>query len=389
MNEGEQRPRQRASRQGSSGRLVTNDAPKFELSFTDLAMSGASPRKRFEEGRSRPSKMEACVESPGTPKVKEKLHDVKSGAKDALREAKSGRTTKKIRGTGQKTIGDMFVEDDFGAVSFGDDVTTTSATTATTKSSAAKIVPVKVESALDMDPFANIDYGVGFSDWNYSAKDSASSTDTAKAAKSRRRSSMSNVVASDYHHSVEPKEEPIKEQRRQSRRSSLDLALCAESKASRRREGAAVSSGVSARSNGSRGSRDNGTNSSSEEKQSRREGSRDAKAPRGDRRSKLRPDHAGRRRNSLGGTKIIEEVNQAPAPEQKAEPRKTSKRASLNMVAGNSVAYTDPSPRRSGRRASLDMKGGVSQTAFVSDNTWQTGGAKVHEWDDDGFQFIK
>jgi hypothetical protein len=59
------------------------------------------------------------------------------------------------------------------------------------------------------------------------------------------------------------------------------------------------------------------------------------------------------------------------------------------MVAGNSVAYTDPSPRRSGRRASLDMKGGVSQTAFVSDNTWQTGGAKVHEWDDDGFQFIK
>jgi hypothetical protein len=301
-----------------------------------------------------------------------------------------------------------------------------------------------------MDPFANIDNGIGFSDWNYSTKAGAAApAEKAKTSKSRRRSSMS-IVPLDCHDSAEPGEDPNKEQRRQSRRSSLDLTLDIENKRSRHRGEPSVSSGLSAKSNGSRDSREKRGNSSSEDAHRRREGSRDDRAPRSDRKSKVRPDRTIRRHLSLGANKAIDfedEVVQASSSKdfvESAEPRRTSKRASLNMVtnhsvstavppqrrtgrraslnmvkddvvqspaaeklyedvkphrisrraslnmvAGNSVSTADPPPRRNGRRGSLNATDRTLPTVFTSDDAWHSGGAKVHEWHDDGFHFIK
>lgn len=338
----------------------SKSSPPKELdnSFTALAMSRASS---FNELRAS-NKSKTCqegTEAQGSP-------------------VKQSRVVKKIRGK-QKTIEDMFVEDDFEAVSFSaDDFTTTSATTATTKSSAAKLVPVKVETAVDMDPFANIDNG--FSDWNYGSKQkSQAPPDKPRERRSRRRSSMSNVPLSLTGDTEAPKDES-KEHRRRSRRSSLDLTLSTEKPPSRRHGDTSVSSGVSGKSSGSR------SNSSHEKKDSsRREGSRDVKG------RSNRKQRQGRRRASMC-VSVESSTNCSNKEEAAVDPavcRGTSRRASLSMVAGTNSSFNQEQPRRT-RRASLDMApSDPFPTGFASDKSGRATAAEEHEWDESGFKVIK
>lgn len=346
---------------------------QLDNSFTSLAMARTHS---FEgvEGGSRPSKkLETCHE----------WTDEAPTTKKQFRSSKEGRPRK------QKTIGDMFVEDDFEAISFGgDDFTTTSATTATTKSSAAKIVPVKVETIVDMDPFANIDNG--FSDWNYggSKPQSRQSPVKGKERRSRRRSSMSNVPMSMENTFEAPKEEP-KELRRRARRTSLDMTLSAGSPPSRRPGDTSVSSGVSAKSNGSRSCNSNPDNKI----RSRREGGRDGKG-RSDRKQRQ-----SRRRASMG-LKIEsctdsypqeEVVDSYPQEEVVTEPqgpiarKGTARRASLNMVAGTNSSFNKNSSRRA-RRATMNMPG--AEESFQGDFAPKEAKAQ-DEWDESGFKVIK